>query len=52
MGYTIGYQHYWNEKWSSYVMYNYGANDTSEDEPDATIKAHWSIPDNSGLQPV
>ena len=39
MGYTIGYQHFWSDDWSSYIMYNYGSNDTSEDEPDTTIKA-------------
>jgi hypothetical protein len=38
LGYTAGYQHYWSDKWSSYVMYNFGSNNSPDSEPNTTIK--------------
>ena len=36
-GFTVGYQHFWSDKWSSFAIYNYGSTDPTGGEPGSSV---------------
>ena len=36
-GFTVGYQHFWSDKWSSFAIYNYGSTDDTGGIPASSV---------------